>query len=94
MTEELDAILFDAGGTLIEAIPPRETVFSKILSRHGKKVDSERIASLLAKADGVFDSEFAKQDGKDEGTLWSKYDDFILDELGFRGDRGDLAKDL
>jgi putative hydrolase of the HAD superfamily len=94
MTEELDAILFDAGGTLIEAIPPRETVFSEVLSRHGKKVGSERIAPLLAKADGVFDSEFAKHDGKNEGTLWAKYDDFILDELGFRGDRGDLAKDL
>ena len=94
MTEELDAILFDAGGTLIEAIPPRETVFSKVLSRHDKKVESERIASLLAKADGVFDSEFAKHDGKNEGTLWSKYDDFILDELGFRGDRDNVAKDL
>jgi len=94
MTEELDAILFDAGGTLIDAIPSRETVFSEVLSRYGKKIGSERIAPLLAKADGVFDSEFAKQDGKNEGALWSKYDDFILDELGFRGDRGDLSKEL
>jgi 2-haloalkanoic acid dehalogenase type II len=94
MTEELDAILFDAGGTLIEAIPSRETVFSMVLSKYGKKVGSERIAPLLAKADGVFDSEFAKQDGKNESALWSKYDDFILDELGFRGDRGNLSKEL
>lgn len=94
MTEELDAILFDAGGTLIEAKPPREAVFSRILSRYGKKVETERIASLLAKADGVFDSAFAKQDGKNEDALWSKYDEFILDELGFRGDRGRLVKDL
>ena len=94
MTEELDTILFDAGGTLIEAIPPRETVFCDVLSRHGKKVESERIALLLAKADGAFDSEFAKHDGKNESILWSKYDDFILDELGFRGDRRHLTKDL
>ena len=94
MTEELDAILLDAGGTLIDVTPSRETVFSDVLSRYGKNIKSERIAPLLAKADGVFDSEFAKQDGKNEGTLWSKYDDFILDELGFRGDRGNLAKDL
>ena len=94
MTEELDAILLDAGGTLIDVTPSRETVFSDVLSRYGKNIESERIAPLLAKADGVFDSEFAKQDGKNEGTLWAKYDHFILDELGFRGDRGNLAKDL
>jgi len=94
MTEELDAILLDAGGTLIEATPSRETVFSEVLAKYGKKVEPERITPLLAKADGVFDSEFAKQDGKNEGTLWAKYDDFILDELGFRGDRGNLTKDL
>jgi 2-haloalkanoic acid dehalogenase type II len=94
MTEELDAILFDAGGTLIDAIPSRETVFSKVLSKHGKKVDSKRVASLIAKADGVFDSEFAKHDGKSEDALWSKYDNFILDELGIRGDRENLTKDL
>jgi 2-haloalkanoic acid dehalogenase type II len=94
MTEELDAILFDAGGTLIDAIPPREAVFSRVLSKYGKTVESKRIAPLLAKADGVFDSEFAKHDGKNEDALWSKYDDFILDELGFTGNRGPLAKDL
>jgi 2-haloalkanoic acid dehalogenase type II len=94
MTEELDAILFDAGGTLIDAIPSRETVFSRVLSKYGKKVGSEMIAPLLAKADGVFDSDFAIQDGNNEGALWSKYDDYILDELGFKGDRGNLSKEL
>jgi 2-haloalkanoic acid dehalogenase type II len=94
MTEELDVILFDAGGTLIDSVPPRETVFSRILLSHGKKAEPERIASLLAKADGMFDSEFAKQGGENEYALWSKYDDFILDELGFRGDRASLSKDL
>lgn len=94
MTEELDAILFDAGGTLIDAIPPREIVFSRILLKHGKTVEPKMIAPLLAKADGIFDSEFAKQDGMNEGALWSKYDDFVLDELGFTGNRKTLAKDL
>jgi putative hydrolase of the HAD superfamily len=94
MTEELDAILFDAGGTLIDAIPSRETVFSKVLARHGKKADPKRVASLIAKADGVFDSEFAMQDGENEDALWSKYDHFILDELGIGGDRANLTKDL
>ncbi len=94
MTEELDAILFDAGGTLIEAVPPRETVFSQVLLRHGKKVETEKISPLLARADAVFDSEFAKHDGKNEDALWSKYDGFILDELEFKGNRRNLSKDL
>lgn len=94
MTEEIDAILFDAGGTLIETVPRRETVFVRVLSMHGKKVEANMVASLLAKADGLFDTEFAKLDGKNEGAFWLEYDNYVLDELGFHGDRVKLTRDL
>jgi len=94
MTEEIDAIMFDAGGTLIEARPPRERVFSRVLEKHGGRIEPRRIAALLAKADGRFDSEFVKLDGRNEAAFWSRYDDFVLDELGFKGDRKRFTKDL
>jgi 2-haloalkanoic acid dehalogenase type II len=94
MTEEIDAIMFDAGGTLIEVRPPREKVFSRVLAKHGGRTEPKRIAALLAKADGRFDSEFAKLDGKNEAAFWSRYDDFVLDELRFKGDRKGFTKDL
>ncbi len=45
MTEEIDAIIFDAGGTLIDVRPPREEIFARILLEHGFNTKTERIAS-------------------------------------------------
>ena len=94
MTEEIDAILFDAGGTLFDMTPPREEVVSEVLARHGHRVDAASVARALARADGVFDREFAELDGKNEEAFWTRYDDFLLDELGFTGDKRKVSIDL
>lgn len=94
MTEEIDAILFDAGGTLIEFRPPRAELFSEVLRANGHEVDVPTVNDAMVKADGLFDREFALLDGKDEAWFWKKYDAFIAEEVGFKGDLSKLEKDL
>ncbi len=94
MTEEIDAILFDAGGTLIEFRPHRAELFSEILRANGLEVDAQTVNRAMVKADGHFDGEFALLDGKDEAWFWEKYDAFVAQEVGFRGDMSKLEKDL
>lgn len=92
MTEEIDAVMLDAGGTMIDLSPPRELVLSDLLQKHGLKVEPGSVARVLAKADGIFDAESATLDGKNEGAFWARYDDFILQELGYVGDRRQFSK--
>lgn len=94
MTEEIDAILFDAGGTLIEFRPPRAELFSEVLRANGHEADAHTVNAAMVKADGFFDREFALLDGKDEAWFWKKYDAFVAEEVGFRGDLSKLEKDL
>jgi HAD superfamily hydrolase (TIGR01549 family) len=93
MTEEFDAIMLDLGGTMVDLSPPREVVLTGLLSKHGLETPVERTARVLAKADGKFDEDFAKLDGKEETTFWSKYDMFVLKELGFTGDIAHFSKE-
>lgn len=94
MTEELDLITFDAGGTLFDMVPTRDDVFVNELTRRYEGLDREAIVSVLRNADRVFDREFANQDGKDEDPFWRKYDEFVFGGLGIRGDSARLHKDL
>ena len=94
MTEELDLITFDAGGTLFDMRPSRDDVFVRILTERFKDLDRERIIAVLRKADRTFDQEFAMQDGKNEDPFWLKYDRFVFGELGARTDISVLHKDL
>ena len=93
MTEEIDAVMLDAGGTMIDLSPSREQVLSELFSEHGVRISPDKVAKALAKADGAFDAEFAKLDGNDETAFWRKYDDFVLEELGYRGDRQHFSKE-
>jgi len=94
MTEEIDAVLFDAGGTLIDFRPHRAELFSEILRENGLEVDAPTVNMAMVKADGHFDGEFALLDGKDEAWFWEKYDAFVAQEVGFKGDMSRLEKDL
>jgi len=94
MTEEIDAILFDVGGTLIDFRPPRSELFSEVLLDNGLEVDAPTVNKAMVKADGHFDEEFALLDGKDEAWFWKKYDAFVAQELGFKGDLSKLEKGL
>lgn len=94
MTEEIDLITFDAGGTLFDMSPTRDEVFIRILSEHSDALSPDRVSAALRKADRVFDDEFALQDGKNEEPFWVKYDDFVFRELGVQGDSGKLHAEL
>ena len=82
MTEEIDAIIFDAGGTLIEMNPSRQEVISKVLAELGYKMDKMSVSKALVKADRAFDDDFGHLDGKDESWYWRRYDDLLMKELG------------
>jgi putative hydrolase of the HAD superfamily len=94
MTEEIDAILFDAGGTLIEVKPSRPEVFSQALKANGFEADVPSVWNAMVRAEREFDAEFALLDGKDEAWFWKKYDAFVAEQLGFKGDLSRLEKDI
>jgi len=94
MTEEIDAILFDAGGTLIDVRPPKGEIFASVLSAHGFNTKPEKIASSMAKADRRLDAEFAEIDGKDEARFWRDYDDLVLADLGIKAHIEEVSNDL
>ena len=92
MTEEIDAIIFDAGGTLIEMKPSRQEIISKVLAEHGHKVDKKSVIKAIVKADRAFDDDFGLLDGKDESWYWKKYDVLLLKELGIDDGADKLMK--
>jgi len=94
MTEELDAVMFDLGGTLIDLVPTKDVVFHKVLVRHGHKVPLANLTKAIAEADRKFDKESADLDGVHEDWFWNKFDKFVLDRVAYRGDHTEFAKDV
>lgn len=81
MTEELDAIMLDAGGTLWGMKPSVSDLFLRMLKESGSRVSRERLRESIRKADGHFDEDFALLDGVHEEDFWKKYDRFVLKDL-------------
>lgn len=94
MTEEIDAVLFDAGGTLIDLMPPRAEVFAQALHAIGTKASSSDVAAAMARADRNHDEEYARLDGKDEARFWKMYDEEVAKAVGYRGDFDLLEKQV
>lgn len=94
MTEEIDAIIFDAGGTLIDVWPPKEEIFARVLLDHDIGAKPERIALAMAKADRLLDAEFAAVQSRNESGFWQQYDDLVLGELGIKGRTKELSSDI
>lgn len=82
MTEELDAVFFDLGGTLIDVAVPRERTWTNVLARHGMEVEEAAVARALRSADRDLDDRFAKVQDSDEMRFWVEYDERVLEELG------------
>lgn len=94
MTEELDAVFFDLGGTLVDMSVPREDLWSEVLGGHGVDVDRGRLSGALRKADRELDEAFARIQGTDEGPFWKAYDDAVLGNLGTEVDSERFRSDL
>lgn len=94
MTEEFDAVLFDAGGVLWDLRPRPHEVFADALRRTGIDCSGDRILDAMRRADRLLDDEFATLDGKDEADFWKRYDGVVLEQLGVQVDVENFAKDL
>jgi len=94
MTEEIDAVMFDAGGTLIDLQPSKDFVFHKVMSEHGFWISQKKVAEAMAHAEREFDEESANLDGEHEDLFWDNFDRYVLDRVGFTGDGKKFAKDV
>jgi REG-2-like HAD superfamily hydrolase len=94
MTEELDAVVFDVGGTLIYMKPTRAEVFARVLLASGFKADPTTLDKAIRKADRTLDEKFAELGGRDDSAFWRMFDQLVLEEIGFAGDRDRMHKVL
>jgi putative hydrolase of the HAD superfamily len=94
MTEELDGIFFDLGGTLVDTTVPREQIWSDILQNHGCEVDSAAITGALKAVDRELDERFASIQATDEGPFWLEYDKVVLERLGLELRAEEIVQDL
>jgi putative hydrolase of the HAD superfamily len=94
MSEEIDAFLFDAGGTLFDLKPTREEVFQKLLRARGFDVPIDKLISVLASAERRFDEQTATLNGVSEEPFWKQYDKFVLDALGYTSDLELFSKEV
>ncbi|UCE91414.1 MAG: HAD-IA family hydrolase [Methanobacteriota archaeon] len=94
MTEELDVVFFDLGGTLIDVSVPREQLWANVLSRHGKNVDLSRLAASIKAADRDMDDHLASIQGMDEEPFWLEFNSRVLEGVGVDVASEEVASDL
>ncbi len=94
MSEEIDAVLFDVGGTLVDMRPTKEDIFQRHLRTHDLDVPIDELKPIIAKAERRFDAQTAGLNGENEEPFWEQYDNFVLDSLGYKGNRESFSKDL
>lgn len=82
MTEELDVVFFDLGGTLIDVSVPREDLWAEVLSKHGRNVEVSRLADSIKAADRDMDEAFASIQGMDERPFWLEFNSRVLKGVG------------
>ena len=94
MTEELDAVFLDLGGTLVDTTVPRENIWSDVLLEHGERVKRAEIVAALRKTDRELDDRFATIQGADERPFWIEYDESVLKHMGLGLRAEDVIQDL
>lgn len=86
VTEELDAVVFDAGKTLWDFKYRPEALFAEALSRQGIHVDQTRLSEAVKKAERKFDEEFSGLAPDEQASTMSRYERFFAEELGVKMD--------
>ncbi|MCJ7562106.1 MAG: HAD family hydrolase [Thermoplasmata archaeon] len=94
MTEEFDAVLFDAGGVLWDLNPTHKELISRVLSSNGEDVDDAKLISAMRKAERVTDLAFSKLHGKDESSFQNDYDRIVLEEIRSVIDLETFSRDM
>ncbi len=94
MTEELDAIIFDVGGTLLDLKPTRAEVFAEVLAENGHTTDLPTLARAIAQSDRSLDERF-KEVTVGNGTVsWNEFNRTVLDQIDYPGDREAMSRKL
>ena len=94
MTEELDVVFFDLGGTLIDVSVPREHLWADVLSKHGRDVSVSKLADAIRAADRDMDESFASIQGMDEKPFWLEFNSRVLDGAGVDVSSEDVVSEL
>lgn len=94
MTEELDAIVFDVGGTLIDMSPTRADLLAKVLVAHGQVADPKILAKAVARTDRILDERSAALERGNDEALRRDFVRLVLEQTGHRGDAGGMEKAL
>ena len=94
MTEELDAVAFDAGGTLIDLSPSKEDVFYTALKSNGYAGTRQAVVDAIITAERVYDEESAILDGLNEIAFWHRYDEYVFKKVKFHGNISKVSKEL
>jgi putative hydrolase of the HAD superfamily len=94
MSEEIDALLFDAGGTLIDLKPSKDEVFRKALDKHGFHVRMDEVAKAISDAERETDEALSKLDGVNEDPFWLMFDKHVLRGLGYDGNPEELSRTI
>ena len=94
MTEELDAVVFDVGGTLLDLKPSRAEVFGRVLAEDGHAVDGRTLLRAIAQSDRILDERTAGQNDGKGSVSWNDFNRTVLDRLRYPGDKDKIVKKL
>jgi len=94
MTEELDAVVFDVGGTLLDLKPSRAEVFGRVLAEDGHAVDGLTLVRAIAQSDRILDERTAGQNDGSGSVSWNDFNRTVLDRLRYPGDKDKIGKKL
>ncbi len=93
VTEELDAVVFDAGKTLWDFKHRPEALFAEALSRQGVHVDQAKLSEAVRKAERRFDEEFSGLAPEEQASTMARYERFFVSELGAEVDLERFSRD-
>ncbi len=97
--EDIDAVFFDVGNTLLEAYPSVEAICLEVIGRHGPVPTLELVRKGLEAADRYYyyrywadDTFWAKEE--EVAQMWLEMYLIMLEEVEVEGDRLSIAREM